>query len=220
MGLNFFPEKKEKISNALSMAEQIVGNEPINDINSAVNLLKKNGVSPEFLDNVEKMAEHPVAKTLFSFAGMNKENCEVKVNNNKLIVEVGKIQTKPIIEQPKEESKSVFKKKNKSNVKAEVEAEAAEENIRKEYLVNQIAQRHAIMNWTLGNNIDKKRISVEFENGILKSYLVDKHNSKKMNHPINEFFKTSSNSLKDMANVNMIIGQSLDLENGVYPEAV
>lgn len=74
MGLNFFPEKKEKISNALSMAEQIVGNEPINDINSAVNLLKKNGVSPEFLDNVEKMAEHPVAKTLFSFAGMNKEN--------------------------------------------------------------------------------------------------------------------------------------------------
>ena len=54
---------------------------------------------------------------------------------------------------------------------AEVEAEAAEENIRKEYLVNQIAQRHAIMNWTLGNNIDKKRISVEFENGILKIIL-------------------------------------------------
>ena len=106
-----------------------------------------------------------------ALAGMNKENCEVKVNNNKLIVEVGKIQTKPIIEQPKEESKSVFKKKNKSNVKAEVEAEAAEENIRKEYLVNQIAQRHAIMNWTLGNNIDKKRISVEFENGILKIIL-------------------------------------------------
>jgi HSP20 family molecular chaperone IbpA len=106
-----------------------------------------------------------------ALAGMNKENCEVKVNNNKLIVEVGKmqIQDKPIIEQPKEESKSVFKKKNKSNVKAEVEA--AEENIRKEYLVNQIAQRHAIMNWTLGNNIDKKRISVEFENGILKIIL-------------------------------------------------
>ena len=36
-----------------------------------------------------------------------------------------------------------------------------------------------------------------------------------MNHPINEFFKTSSNSLKDMANVNMIIGQSLNLENGI-----
>lgn len=36
-----------------------------------------------------------------------------------------------------------------------------------------------------------------------------------MNHPINEFFKTSSNSLKDMANVNMIIGQSLDLDNGI-----
>ena len=74
MGLNFFPEKKEKIANALNVAEQIVGNEPINDINSAVNLLKNNGVSPEFLDNVEKMAEHPVAKTLFSITGMNKEN--------------------------------------------------------------------------------------------------------------------------------------------------
>jgi uncharacterized spore protein YtfJ len=36
-----------------------------------------------------------------------------------------------------------------------------------------------------------------------------------MNHPINEFFKTSSSSLKDMANVNMIIGQSLNLDNGV-----
>ncbi len=36
-----------------------------------------------------------------------------------------------------------------------------------------------------------------------------------MNHPINDFFKTSSNSLKDMANVNMIIGQSLNLENGI-----
>ncbi len=36
-----------------------------------------------------------------------------------------------------------------------------------------------------------------------------------MNHPINDFFKTSSNSLRDMANVDMIVGKSLNLENGI-----
>ena len=74
LGLNFFPEKKEKINKALNMAEQIVGNEPINDVGRAVDILKQNGVQPEFLNKLEKIAESPVAKSLFSLTGINKKS--------------------------------------------------------------------------------------------------------------------------------------------------
>ena len=56
------------------MAEQIVGNEPINDVGRAVDILKQNGVQPEFLNKLEKMAESPVAKSLFALTGMNKNS--------------------------------------------------------------------------------------------------------------------------------------------------
>mgnify|MGYP003293426152 CR=1 FL=1 len=36
-----------------------------------------------------------------------------------------------------------------------------------------------------------------------------------MNHPINDFFKTSSNSIKDIANVDMIVGKSMYIDENI-----
>lgn len=82
-GLSFFPAKKEQLQNALEMAEQIVGKKQINSITEAVDLLKENGVEPNFLGKVEQLAEHPIANTFYNMTGMKKEDILKDLNRLK-----------------------------------------------------------------------------------------------------------------------------------------
>lgn len=79
-----------------------------------------------------------------AIAGVKKEQCEIKLDGNKLQVAIGSAQ------------KSV---ENTEEVKQE---------ITKDYIQRQIAERTAYMNWTLSNRIEKEKIEVTCVDGILK----------------------------------------------------
>lgn len=77
-------------------------------------------------------------------AGIKKENCEVELDNNVLIVNIG----------------NASNKEEKDTVQTELSE-------KREYIQKQIATRTMIMRWSLGNKIDKEQISVQCKNGIL-----------------------------------------------------
>ena len=102
--------------------------------------LKKITVYPtdiyEVLEN-----DKPVATVIkIATAGIAKEACKVKIDGNKLHVDIN--QTKSI-EEPDEKDD-------------------------KRWIQQQIAQRSAYMSWTIGNNIDKKKVDVKYVDGVLK----------------------------------------------------
>jgi HSP20 family protein len=80
-------------------------------------------------------------------AGIKKEDCSVELDNNVLVVSIGKI----------------------ANPKTD---ETSDEDVigieKRDYIQKQIATRTTIMRWTLGNRINKEQIAVQSKDGILK----------------------------------------------------
>jgi HSP20 family molecular chaperone IbpA len=82
-----------------------------------------------------------------AMAGVDKNNCIIKIENNELILNI-----------------------NTASDKTE-DKNTDENKLKKEYIQQQIATRSAVMRWTLGNKIDKDNISVKYIDGILKIIL-------------------------------------------------
>lgn len=78
-------------------------------------------------------------------AGFKKEDCTVSVKNDILTLKLGKTAGSP--------EEGVYKDG---------------ENITRKYLSKRIANRTATFSWTLAQNIDTEKISVKYEDGILK----------------------------------------------------
>lgn len=79
-----------------------------------------------------------------AIAGVKKEQCEIKLDGNKLQVAIG---CAPKLVEDTEEEKT---------------------DITKDYIQRQIAERTSYMNWTLSNRVEKEKIEVTCVDGILK----------------------------------------------------
>jgi HSP20 family molecular chaperone IbpA len=102
-------------------------------------------------------------------AGISRDRCEVKLDENKLFVNIGFILEtghEPVSEPVKEEKQS--KKSKAKETKTEPVVECTEAKIERKYIQKQIAERTASMSWTLSNKIDKKNIDVKYVDGVLK----------------------------------------------------
>lgn len=85
--------------------------------------------------------DKPVATVIeIATAGINKENCKVRIDGNKLFVDIDN--------------------------SAKIEEPMEKEN--KRWIQKQIAKRSASMSWTIGNNIDKKKVEVKYTDGVFK----------------------------------------------------
>lgn len=124
-------------------------------------MLESNLVSSFVFDEFEKFFANPKLKQGFAFpvdiynvtvdekivktvveiamAGVPKDWCNVRIDNNKLIVDI----KKP--EENKEETK--------------------EERV---YVQRQISQRSTYISWILNDKINKKKVTVDYKDGILK----------------------------------------------------
>ena len=119
--------------------------------------LKKMTVYPT--DIYEVLENGKPVKTVIEIAtaGITKDKCKVKVEGNKLFVDIGAASV------PIQESE---KAKVKTEPKEEKEG-SKEPEITRRYKQKEIAQRSAYMSWTLSDNINKKKIDVKYVNGVL-----------------------------------------------------
>ena len=70
---NLLPEQKRaQLQQALTKAEQILGNRPVNNIMDARKVLDEVGVQNSFIDKLITMSNHPLANTLLNMGGINK----------------------------------------------------------------------------------------------------------------------------------------------------
>ena len=70
---NLLPEQRRaQLQQALTKAEQILGNRPVNNIADARKVLNEMGVQSGFIDKLLGMTNHPLANSIFNMSGINK----------------------------------------------------------------------------------------------------------------------------------------------------
>lgn len=106
--------------------------------------LKQMSVYPTDIYNLKDESDNVIATVIeMAMAGVDKNNCIIKIENNELIL----------------------------NINTASDKKEDESKLKKQYIQQQIATRSAVMRWTLGNKIDKDNISVKYIDGILKIIL-------------------------------------------------